>query len=534
MAEIPFIGPSYVYRTKSLDAQRSINLYTAISENPNSADIGALIGTPGRSLFVALPNSVIRGSHEVLSRGFIVAGEGLYEILEDNSYVFIDNLDTNTGNVSMSDNGLQLVIVDGPNGYIVSLENSMTWPDGTTLTWPDNPDDTVSNDVKWPFSDTAFTTWPDNTVMTWPEGSYGDLDGSWPSDVLFEKIEDPDFVGADTVTFSDGYFIFNKPDSGIYYISQLYEGRDIDSLEFASAESSTDLLIAVIAVQNRVWLVGSNSIDIVYNSGALDFPYTRVDVSIDYGTAAPFSVAKLANTVILLGNDKYGDGTVWMFNGFQPERISTDAVESAIQSYSNISDAVAHTYQEGGQHFYILNFPTANTTWAYEIRTKMWHERAYQNAGTLERDRAQTHMFLFRKHLVGDYQNGNVYEQDLDIYTDNGDEIYRERTLPYLSDKEDLNNIYFKRFELVAQTGVGLSSSVENDANPKVALSWSDDDARTWSNEHVRSLGKIGERVRLIWNRLGRARRRVFKVVTTAKCKIAFTSAYVLAEKGDE
>jgi len=41
-------------------------------------------------------------------------------------------------------------------------------------------------------------------------------------------------------------------------------------------------------------------------------------------------------------------------------------------------------------------------------------------------------------------------------------------------------------------------------ADPQVMLRWSDDGGHTWSNEHWRSMGQIGQTgYRTIWRRLG-------------------------------
>ena len=71
--------------------------------------------------------------------------------------------------------------------------------------------------------------------------------------------------------------------------------------------------------------------------------------------------------------------------------------------------------------------------------------------------------------------------------------------------------MYFRWLELIAETGVGLSSGQGSD--PQVCLRVSDDLGRTWSNEKWRSLGAQGAyRTRVRWNRLGQARDRVFEL----------------------
>jgi hypothetical protein len=65
--------------------------------------------------------------------------------------------------------------------------------------------------------------------------------------------------------------------------------------------------------------------------------------------------------------------------------------------------------------------------------------------------------------------------------------------------------------------------------DPEVMLRWSDDGGHTWSNEHWRSMGKIGQYgYRTIWRRLGmteKIRDRVYEVSGTDPVKIAIMGA---------
>ncbi len=416
----------------------------------------------------------IRGGHGAQGRAFFVNDATLYEVYENTAFESRGTLNTNSGPVSMADNGLQLVMVDGDNGYILN-----------------------------------FAT---NT---------------------FSLIVSDGFLGADTVCFIDGYFIFNKPNSGEYYISQLYDGTTEDALDFATAEGAPDDLVAVHAVHKELWLLGANSVEIATNTGAADFPFERIQGAfIEYGCAAPASVASSANTIFWIGQDDLGSGVVWMANGYQPQRVSNFAVEAAIQSYENIDDAVGYTYQEDGHYFYVLNFPSANTTWVLDINLQQWHERAFWNIGSgeYERHRGQCHVFAFGKHLIGDYATGQIYEQSLDILDDDGEFIRRVRTSQHTFDPQDLDYLYFHKFQLDMQVGVGNSV----DPDPQITLQWSDDGGYTWSNQHARSIGVVGAyKARVLWRRLGRGRDRVWRAVTGAKAKLTLIAAHVAVSKGD-
>src|SRR5690606_3276750 len=92
------------------------------------------------------------------------------------------------------------------------------------------------------------------------------------------------------------------------------------------------------------------------------------------GIAAPLTLKKADNTVFWLGRDRRGDATIWRMDGYQPIRISNHAIEWEFNQYARIDDAVAYTYQMGGNVFYVLTFPSSDRTWVYNVNGNYWHE----------------------------------------------------------------------------------------------------------------------------------------------------------------
>ena len=65
--------------------------------------------------------------------------------------------------------------------------------------------------------------------------------------------------------------------------------------------------------------------------------------------------------------------------------------------------------------------------------------------------------------------------------------------------------------------------------DPQVMLRWSDDGGHTWSNEHWKSMGRIGETgTRVFWRRLGmtlKLRDRVYEISGTDPVRITIVGA---------
>ena len=346
---------------------------------------------------------------------------------------------------------------------------------------------------------------------------------------VFAQITDADFPGAVTVAYLDGYFVFNEPNSQRVWVTSLLDGLSVDPLDFVSAEGSPDGLVSLIVDHREAWLFGSDSVEVWYDAGNADFPLARIQGAFnEIGCVAPYSVAKLDNGLFWLGTDARGQGIVYRANGYTGVRVSTHAIEYAIAQYGNISDALAYTYQQEGHSFYVLIFPTANATWVYDVSTQMWHERAGFKNGAFTRHRSNCQCNFEGNTVVGDFENGNIYTFDLDVYADNSQPQKWLRSWRALAPgQNNLKRTSHHSLQLDAETGVGLVVGQGN--QPEAMLRWSDDGGHTWSNEHWQSMGAIGQYgYRTIWRRLGmtlKLRDRVYEVSGTDPVKIAIMGA---------
>jgi hypothetical protein len=349
---------------------------------------------------------------------------------------------------------------------------------------------------------------------------------------VFSPITDPDFPGAVTVGYLDGYFVFSEPNSQRIWITALLDGTDIDGADVKSAEGNPDGVVAILSNFREIWVFGSNSIEVWYDTGNSDFPLQRIQGAYnELGCAAAFSVAKMDNGVFWLGQDARGKGVVYRANGYQGQRISTHAVEWQIQQYGNLSDAIGYTYQQDGHSFYVLVFPSANTTWVYDVATNAWHERAGWANGAFTRHRGNCQMLFNGEVVIGDYENGKIYAFDPDVYADDG-QIQRWlrswRALP--TGQNSLKRTTHHSLQLDCESGVGLNTGQGSD--PQIMLRWSDDGGHTWSNEHWAGMGKIGEHYRRVfWRRLGmtlKLRDRVYEISGTDPVKVAIMGAELI------
>ena len=470
--QTPILGQAYVARSVNAADNRMVNLYPEPLPTPEGKTSGFLNRAPGLRKLATVGTGPIRGLWTYGDYGYAVSGNRLYRVDSTWNVTPIGAI-AGTGQVSMVDNGTQLFIATNPISYIY---------------------DAASEELA--------------------------------------QITDIDFPGAITVGYLDGYFIFQEPNSQKFWTSELLDGTQIDPLSFASAEGMPDNLVSLFVDHREVWLFGTQSVEVWYNAGLEGFPLARIQGAVnEFGCAATFSVAKMDNSLFWLGADARGHGVVFRANGYAGQRISTHAVEYAIQSYDVISDAIAFTYQQDGHSFYVLTFPSAQATWVYDAATNAWHERAGFANGQFIRHRANCQMFYSEEVVVGDFQNGNIYAYDLDQFSD-GDFAQKWlrswRALP--TNQNNLKRTAQHSLQIDMQTGVGLNTGQGSD--PQIMLRWSDDGGHTWSNEHWMSIGKIGAYgTRAIRRRLGmtlKLRDRVYEASGTDPVKISIVGAELI------
>ncbi len=123
--ELRVLGPGISGRSRAISAQKRLNLYMEVRRDEDKSDLVAF-GTPGLRPFVDFGNQPARGMwwFEAINTLFVVAYDQLLEVRGDGSYIERGTLATNAGNVSLADNGLQLMIVDGANGYIYTPQTA--------------------------------------------------------------------------------------------------------------------------------------------------------------------------------------------------------------------------------------------------------------------------------------------------------------------------------------------------------------------------------------------------------------------------
>lgn len=451
---LPFIGGANAGRNVALDTQALINFY-AEGDPRDTRTPKYAVPTPGATLKKAVAAGVGRGLYAYNNLLYAIVGNTLYEVNPSLSYAVTSRgtLASSAGYTMMVDNGPanghQLMIIDSSgNGYV--------------------------------YDSTAHTLTQLTTVTNgWPSG------------------------GAVTLTWQDGYGIFDQTNTGVFWWTKAYDFTNIPGLNFATAEGNPDNLVAAISDQTRLYLLGTQSLEVWYDAGLQNQAFVRIPGAVfPKGCAASLSPQRIDNSIVWLGTNPYGQTQVYQVRGAStPMIISNPQMEYKLQQYSTISDAQAFTYQSEGHEFYVLTFPTAGVTWVWDASNREWHQRSTSGGAWYP----QAYAFLNGTHYTLD-SSGNLLAIDSTATTDNGTAITRTIISPHLGKKHERLGIDF--VEVLGNFGTGITAGT-------FTLSWSKDNGNTFPSSWTYTITSTTTQ-RAYRYRLGMSRDWVFKLTTTA------------------
>jgi len=467
-----FVGGEDVAPSTLQNMQMCYNYYPEIDPQ-NAKQAIALLGCPGLVTQVSAPggghtwddpttwptpyagpNLPVRGCWVLpgSQTAIVVIGNVCYLVDTNFALNAVGTLQSATGPVSIRDNNIggYAVLVDGSNGYFYNIQTQ------------------------------AFT-----------------------------QINDPAFYGSDTVAYIDGWWIFNKPGTQIFYTNYPQFGTGFDGSYYALKDAASDNLMAVIESKEQLWLVGERTTEPWYDAGGQYFPFQRLVGSVmQFGTKAAASVCRFSSAgqdgLIMFGRSDRGENTIIMTQGFAWNVVSTPAFGKEVGTYAVTSDAIGYVYQEDTHEFYVLTFPSADVTWCYDAQTKLLHKRPSYDpyAQQFHRNRSNCYMNFAGKRVVGDYQTGSLYQLTRNAFTDAGWPLLAKRRSPHIWDGGQRGRVFMASLQVDVAPGGGNPSGLGS--NPQATLTISRDGGNTFGQKNNAPIGQIGQyKNRTMWRKLG-------------------------------
>lgn len=469
-----FVGPTYKSQARNAAAERCINFYPELLETTSPKARSILLPTPGFAEF-STPSAALKPRAAIAKddRCFVILGHVLYEQLGNGTLIERGTVitDDNPAQIAHSgDGGQQLAIASGGGIYCYDLTTN-------TLTGP-----------------------------------IAGLVGH--------------FVG-----YLGGRFITLDTSTSTVRISNVYNGLIWNILQARQRTLAGDKWKSMVVTKDRIWLFGSQTYEVWYNSGAFPFPFEPVPGAVfTEGIGPPFSAVDIGEAVAWVTANKDGQGQIVMSSQYAPEVISNHSVSNSLQQGQPIDDCVGITYQGDNHLFLIFKFPHTRQGWAFDLTTKLWHERLTwvndgYGAARWEAWAPSYHVSAFNKHLVWHGTTGVGYEMSKHQYYDVGETALRRmRVMPHLSAENRL--IRYAYLEVEMDVGVGLQTG--QGSNPQAMLRYSNDGGITYGNEHWTTLGAVGKyKTRVSWERLGQSRNRVFELSFSDPVPVRLINAYL-------
>lgn len=461
MQRIPLPLESYQHQSLPLTAKRLLNMM-AEQEPADARTNAALIPTPGLVEWLSVGTGPIRAiNSDFPGYIYVVSGSEFYRITFSPDSVGIV---TDLGPVG---------VPAGPLDYLLFVSIAVG-PIGAVACVPPN----------------AFTCTHTGTA--------NQLGGTFPGD-------------ASSVAYYNGYFVFTKQvDSQEFFISKLEDPTDYDALDYASAsEAFPNIITKVLTLGPNLWFVGHAGIEIWYDAGSSGlettsgtsfFPLRRLAGGvIQQGVATPRATAIGDGSLFWVT----GNGIVLRTIGYQPQRVSTHAIEDLLRTYGTSNIASCLTYSQNGHIFFVVN--VGPRTLVYDCATKLWHERSSYADGS-GRWRIDHSTMNTGDPILGDCDNGSLYFANPIVGTDAGATIFRNFECPPLW--ADTRRAFMSRVEIEMEVGDPRLAT-----DGEVILEWSDDGGWTFTQSRIMSAGPAGQRrKRVFTTRLGSFRQRVFRV----------------------
>lgn len=286
----------------------------------------------------------------------------------------------------------------------------------------------------------------------------------------------------------------------------------INGLNNAQAESFSDDLLIPYAYSETLYLMGTDTIELWWNSGQGNPPFDKIQGAVkSFGLGAIDSVAETTDVILLFGSDRQVHALTGGASAVDTI-ISTPALNKIFKDYTVVSDAIGFTMQLEGQWFYVLTFPIQDITWVYPVGGE-WFEWGSSLHGRI---RANSYVKAFGKDLVADYNSGKIYELDPETYTDADEFIVRTRDSGPIYGglfKADGKDFEITSLEIILETGVGLLAGQGID--PRIMLAVSRDGGKTFGTERFLRCGALGEMVTVKTGPLGRFKECVIRLRTS-------------------
>lgn len=352
----------------------------------------------------------------------------------------------------------------------------------------------------------------------------------------FAQLTAPGFtsMGAIDLGFIDSFIVFLALNGRSFFNDDGQIASGTGPITFNNGnvfprEFGTDKFVGMVIQNRMITILGERTSELYVNTGGsstVGSPFSNApDGYMQMGMlpGAAYTAVVQDNAPFWLANDR----TIRRLNGQTPVRVSNHGIECILESI-DATGSYGLAYSIGGHLFAAFTFPAAARTIVYDCTTADWHEMSSTSTGYWSPLCVHN---AFGKYLVGDSQSGQIGILDSTVRTEWGNPRTTSWIHQFIYSKH--NRLSFRRLELVFGGGFAPLSGSQDQTNPFVSLSVSDDGGERFRAFPMRSLGTTAKyNARAIWFGLGLGRDRVFQFSLSSDALTWFTDVTADIEPG--
>ena len=314
--------------------------------------------------------------------------------------------------------------------------------------------------------------------------------------------------------FLDGFLFILKANAADLYNSNLNNPLLWTAGDFITAEMLPDRTNWLSRLNNYLIITGRQSIEYFWNAAiATGSPLQRNDTPIKLSGLIG-GQASLGNRLFIVGQQDISLPDVFVLEDFKMIPIGNEAIRRHLSSLNidTAEDIKGSIVSFNGHYFYVLN--TGTRCYVYDVESKLWCRWGHGSTETFNfthwlnvfSPTGYTTLFA----LSG---NSTIYKTSPSLYQDNGE------TFPVVVvlDNEEFGTYNQKNIHRLTVWADRPTASAP------LTLQWSDDDYNSFNTGVVINLFSELPCAR----RLGRFRRRVFKITFTENLPLRLKSLEV-------
>lgn len=319
---------------------------------------------------------------------------------------------------------------------------------------------------------------------TTPDKWFVDPDGNiavFTPSAVTNAWPDADLPAVNSTCSVNGYGVFTTG-SGQAWATDL-NSTAVNPLSFGTAQAKPDGLLRAIEWSNRLYLCGTQTIEVWTDQGLAPFPFSKSDV-IPRGLAGPYCISGFEDSfskgIHIVGDDS----CVYAVDGISLTKISPPDLDGLIEAISDKATLEMCSYISRGHSFIQISCPA--WTWTFNINNQKWHERPsyLQN-----RSRITQSYYSFSKWLCGDMLSGNVQQITSASHKEIGNPLICEVWSKAVKEFPQRSRGISAFFDFA----VGVGSAIGEDpiaTDPSVEISYSVDGGQTFTQPRLRRLGR--------------------------------------------